>query len=36
MIASTNPFGSSDEEDDDVPPIQPAPKIPGVDTSTPV
>ncbi|XP_045491886.1 MICAL-like protein 1 isoform X1 [Colias croceus] len=33
---STNPFGSSDEEDDAVPPIASPPKIPDVQSSTPI
>ncbi|XP_045782807.1 MICAL-like protein 1 isoform X2 [Maniola jurtina] len=33
---STNPFGSSGEEDDDVPPIHPLPKVPDVKPSTPM
>lgn len=33
---STNPFGSSEEEEDEVPPIQPTPKVHDVQTSTPV
>ncbi|XP_039746838.1 MICAL-like protein 1 isoform X2 [Pararge aegeria] len=32
---STNPFGSSDEDDDDVPPIQSPPKVPDIKSSTP-
>ncbi|XP_038215602.1 MICAL-like protein 1 isoform X3 [Zerene cesonia] len=33
---STNPFGSSDDEDDAVPPISSPPKIPDVQSSTPI
>lgn len=33
---STNPFGSSDDEEDEVPSIQQTPKVPEGPTSTPL